>query len=172
VKVSEKTMARLLKVFELHKRGVDGEAENATSLLSRLLKENDLTMADLEDGHDVRMYSFPARNRNEQRLLAQILFKVIPDYDGTFCRGKGSSKREYELTPAQHAEVSVMYSLYREDMKKTMERAFLAFIQANQIYSGSSSDDREHTPEEIAEIRKMLAMAEGIEPTQVRKQIG
>lgn len=172
----ENVKTKLLKLLALKNRGVGGEALNAAAALDRLLAANGLTLADLEEVHAVEKFTFNPRTEWEKKLLTQIIFKVMPaDWPGVVWTQKGKRGQTFEMTPAQHAEASVLYDLYKKDLKKVQERAFSAFIQSNRIFKDTPADPAapapERTPAELAEIEKVLAMAAGIDKTAVHKQI-
>lgn len=168
----EKVKAKLLKLLALKNQGVGGEAANAAAALDRALQKHGLTMADLEDGHDVRRYAFTPRNGFEKKLLIQIMAHVIPDWEGHCWKYNNSQKREFDLTPAQYAEASVMFDIYRKDLRKTLQHAYSAFIHANKIFPTRESEpDPDEKPMDMEEMEAIGSMMQGIQPSRIRKQL-
>lgn len=110
-------------------------------------------------------------SKHERQILFQTYCKVVNTSEITYYRG--DRKCGFELTPSQFVEMDLHYSILRKDLKKHIERAVNAFIQANALYSDTPSDKepRTYTQEELEEIEAMLRMARSIEPSAVNPQL-
>lgn len=159
--MSDLNKERLLKLLAMRDRGFGGEAENAELLLNKLLKKNGLTESDLTDGDfckSPRTFKFSAKI--ERRLLVQIVSAVVDQWDGsTFCRKNRPKEIVFELTDPQFAEVTVLFSLYRDALYKTLDRAYRAFVQANNIFNPNGKESAADLSDETI---KMCLMAQGV----------
>ena len=69
-------------------------------------------------------------------------------------------------------EIELKYNIFKKELKVTLERAYTAFIHVNDIFSTNNKENnRESTPEELAEAKKIMEMMNGIDKSQVHKQI-
>jgi len=177
--ISEALMRRIGKIKALAERGVDGEQVAAQAMLKNILARHNLTMADIEDEK-------PARNwvevefvgKHERTLMIQVISKIAGYSDGFPIRQKkGTRSRFYaQLSPAEHVEVEFVFEMMRKALADEFNKVLSAFIFRNSLYgpSAESVDDepaREHTPEERARLRQVAAMAEAMNPVNVRKAI-
>jgi len=169
--MSESVKTRLLKLLALRERGVGGEVRNAGYVLQRLLRENNMTEADLVDGEfDRKVEWFSFRTKREKQLLVQIIFSVVDDWKGSSYSSRGKSRQiGVKLSKPEFAEVTLLYSVYLQDFRKTLDLALWAFIQANRIFGLGVEEVSDLTEED----EKMLRLAGGIDPIALpRAQIG
>lgn len=162
--------SRLLKLLALAERGVGGEKKNAQRFLDRELKKHGLTIADLDDSESSLIEcAFVFKNKNERQLLVQVLCMVMKS-DRIFLRTpKGSKKILIKLTPFQKFEVDMFYSVYKRDLAKTLDNAFIAFISKNNIFSGIAKEaSSEISKKDAFEIAQMM---QGIQKTEVHLAI-
>ncbi|WP_273163748.1 hypothetical protein [Massilia timonae] len=177
--VSEALMRRIGKIKALAERGVDGEQAAAQAMLENILARHNLTLADIEDER-------PARNwvevnfvgKHERTLMTQVICKVA-GYSGglTIRQRKGTRSCFYaQLSPAEHVEVEFLFELMRRALADEFEKVLSAFIYRNRLYGPNAATDEEpahqQTPEERARLRQVAAMAEAMNPVNVRKAIG
>jgi len=127
-KDTEEVRALLVKLNELAKRGVGGEADNARSKLKSLLLKYDLDISDLDDLVESRR-EFPYGGTDVKQLLAQCIWDARPDAEIT-----SSKKRLYAiLTLSEYVEVKEKYAHYSKCYKKEREQFLSAFIKKNGI---------------------------------------
>lgn len=165
---NDKLLERLKKLLTLAKRGMGGEAANAKKLLDRMMKEHGVTYAQLEV-EEVKWQKFKVYTKHDNFLLNQILFMVKDTRELTIRKHK--TFRWVELTDLQKIEAETLYIIYRRALKKEQERCTKAFIQANNIFGPPPDERPGMTQEEMEEIMKVLGMASGMEPVEVRKAI-
>jgi len=167
---------RLSKLLELARRGEGGEQANAERMLAATLRKYGLTLADLER-EEVRERTFICEDAQERRLLLQVLCRVlnvVPDIRRW--KDKRHSQREQfvQLTDLQYAEATLLFDIHREQWKKERDRLLLAYFQRHELYRDTVESDppRELTAEQVAELRRTLAMADILEGVEVRRRIG
>jgi len=161
---------RLRKIYELATRGVGGERENAQRLLERLLAEHNLTIEDLA-GDEKKLYYFRYSEGWEKKLILQIVAKVTNVSTIEPWVRKGWRKaRGFELTAAEFAECQLLLEEYRKAYRKELERLFSAFVQRNRIFGDGKADESNTTPEQWAELEKVLAMARSLDVVPIPRK--
>lgn len=162
--VSEKAKSRMLKLLALARRGERGEREKAQNLLNRMLREQGLTMADLDRNDLPRSRrEFPWQTSFESHLLTQIAAQVLDTPRPPEWKLQGGRVAIFELTDLEHLEMELRWRAYRPALRQALERCFEAFIQAQDIYPNTDEREaRDPTPEEAADALAVLWMAEGI----------
>lgn len=169
---------RLLKMYALATKGVDGERDAAQRLLDENLKKYGLTIDDLIESDDKKeMYWFVAKDTYQRSLLTQL-------YGVFICKSQhiktyGSNQKKYAvgmmLSKVEYAELQMMYDFYLDIWKKELNRQkevlFLAFISKHGI-ALQGSDASEMTDEEIETARRAARMMDDLEDASFKKQIG
>lgn len=146
---------KLTKLLALARAGEGGERENARTLLGRLMRKYDFCLSDLEFGgaREPRLFEF--ENDWEQRLLGQILYRVMGDDRKAYFTHRAGERTPYlcaDLDPSEHAEVEMIYGIYRRQLGREFERLFTAFLGKHDLFVASphgvphemllSNDDR------------------------------
>lgn len=162
---------RLRKIYELSVRGVDGERENAQKLLTSLLARHRLTIEDLI-GEEKIHHEIKYRGKLQRKMLLQIVAHVIGDLEKVevYTRRNRKELLIFDLTASEIAEVELLYSEYWKAFEKEQERLLSAFISRNNIYPESKDDRKEFTPEEMAELRRVMRMAANMEAVDVGRK--
>lgn len=167
--LSPKIEAKLRKLLALAERGEGGEKVNAQRMLDKLLARHGLTIDDLvDDRREIRW--FPAGNKFDRPLAAQILAKVCNTFKpSTFTSAKRKKQVGVELTPAEAIEFELYYSTLRKALAASFDDAYSAFVQANNLFPDSPSEnaDRTLTDRDL----RVLAMASAIPPTQINPRL-
>jgi arginyl-tRNA--protein-N-Asp/Glu arginylyltransferase len=117
-------ISRALKLAELAKRGVGGEAENAARFLDLHLKKYDLTLEDLER-EETSFHTYRYANKFEHDLLIQVICKVLDVATFQTYKNRGRSRAKeliVKVTVAQGVEISMRYDVYRPELKKELRR--------------------------------------------------
>ena len=172
MKMDDSVREKLLKLKALADNGRGGEKVNAARLLLKNLNRLGYTMDDLEDTEMVRV-KFPFNNKNERQLLFQIMLRAVPEYEGHYFKAPGKKHIIVDLPADKVGQIRQEYVIYKRDLKKALSSAFSAFIQANGIF-GIPDPDRvqpELSPEDIEEIERIIAMAEGVTPSLAHKAL-
>ena len=168
-----KIESRLRKLLSLAERGVGGEKDNASRMLTLLLRKHGLDISDiLED--KVETCWFKYKGNIEKRLLSQIFCAVANDAD----RWTSRKKREtlgIDVTNQQMLEIRLMFACYKKSLNDDIEILFSAFIHKNDIFSPKENIEPEsqepRTPEEKARIFKISQMMNNMDKTTVLKAI-
>lgn len=159
------------KLKALSDRGINGEKENATKLLEKLMKKYGITEEELEQSQTKTVW-VTLRNIAEKRICSQILYAYFDDADLWQRRGD-RTKYWTELTPAQEIEFKYILSTYIDSFYKEQDIFIHAFIQKNRIFPKDAKvvNMSELSPEEKEKSLKASFMAEGIEMTRIRKAL-
>lgn len=168
----ERTLSRMRKLLALAQRGVGGEAENAERFLRKTLAAHGMTMEDLASDEVARSrVTLRFSSEWERKLTIQVLAKVLNGIDERPIYTRGRSKLyAVDLTTAEHAEVAMHLAVLSPALKRHMDTAFNAFVQANRLYRERRDDDSagDMDPEEAARLLGMMAACERVD---VRKAI-
>ncbi|MDR0915895.1 MAG: DUF2786 domain-containing protein [Oscillospiraceae bacterium] len=167
-------LEKLRKIQALAERGELGEKENATTLLARLMREHGISEHEI-DSDSVDLVWFGYSTKFEERLLSQTIYMVmgeVPEFKVDTLRGK-SKKSGVKCTFAQRLEIEVAYNVYRAAFKEDLEILFRAFVSKNNIYPPPELSNTTHaiTPLDGDDRDKMIAMARGIDKSEIRKLI-
>jgi len=169
------------KLYELSKRGIGGEKENAIRMLDKVMKEHGISFEDIESEikkqRDFRYYS-----NKEKKFLVQVISSVIgkrfgANHGDLFRGGKKLYKYTVELTDAQFIEVLEKHRFFWKEFQEAQDLFYSAFIQKQKLYSkpeekvDDEEDEKEMTPEEKAKMWKMIQMMGGIKKKSITKQI-
>lgn len=168
----EKQIERLRKLLELARRGVGGEAETAERFLKKMLARHGLTMADI-DGEDQRreLHWFKFKNDYERRLLFSTVAMVLDEPEISYRKALRGREVGFELTRFELADMVLHFEVYKREIGKHMERAFIAFVCANDIGSRKSSGAGEKKPMDPAELALLRQLVAGTRKVAVRKAI-
>lgn len=157
------------KVQKLVEQGIDGEKENAKLMLDGIFKKYNLTLNDILD-EPKQIYWFSVK-KYEQKLLNQIVSSIVGiDYKSW---RRNDSKRGFELTKSEYQDVKLKFRIYSKEYKKQEGIFYAAFIQKNELYAkpNDKKEKKELTYEELIEIQKILSMMEGIDKTNINKEL-
>lgn len=167
----EKKTEILLKLKELSKRGINGEKENATQLLEKLMKKYRITEEEL-NAEEIEDVYINLKNDIEVRLASQILYAF---FDNKNLYKLNKTKYYTELTKAQEIEFKYIFSVYLEDFKRQELIFYRAFINKNDIFPKSVTvetvEAKNLSSEEMKERALAEIMMDGLEITQVRKAL-
>lgn len=154
---------RLKKLYALAMRGVDGEKEQAQTILEKLLKKYSMTLDELDDDI-ISDYELEYHGAEQETLLRQTIYKVTDDencfgsmrytYSGRKCR----TKLYVTCTAAEKAEIEFLFAFYVRVWEKEREALLQAFIQKHSIF-GNLKDGEEGTelsPEELVKIYSLM----------------
>lgn len=169
-KISDKKIALLKKLKALADRGVGGEKENAQSMLDKMLKENNLTLEDLE-GETVDIHLIKYTDEFQKKFLHQIISSVMGKIS-TWTHPHYKKQVIFESTVAEYIEIKAKYRFYFRDLIEQRQLFYKAYIQRNELYiKDSKPEDRELTQKEMEELLKMSQMMLGIDKKTFHKQL-
>jgi hypothetical protein len=140
--MENKLKDKLLKLYELAKRGVDGEKVNAEFMLNRMLQKHGLTIEDInQDTPKKRYYKYTTKLNN--KIISQIAFKVLGTDEVYSVRGY----KEVCITvnDYQHIQILEMIDFHLENFDKERKQ-FLndftsAYIQKHRLFRDTTYDD-------------------------------
>ena len=172
----------ILKVAALAQQGVGGEKENAEALLNRLLKANNMTLADLEAAKNPkRERMFFVGKPYFKNLLAQIIFKVLNVSNYSITNYKLLKKIGVGLTDGQFVRVSVLFEIYSAALQRERQRLikrqaeerkilFTAFICKHELYPNQQNKNKKTALSED-KISKILQAMRDLENVPVREEL-
>lgn len=170
---NDKARQRMLKLLALARRGEGGEKDNAQRFLESMLKKHGMTLSDLdEEERSLEWMKFPIKTAQDRRLLVQVASMVLESNSFITRQYRGEKAIWLNVTKAQCVEIELHYRAFQRDLKKTLEQAYIAFINRNDIFSGEKANPDEpchHSAEDLAAI---AAMMKGMPRTSVRREIG
>lgn len=163
--IPETIRDRLLKIKALYERGAtDHERSVAFHHLEKLLKQYNLTLADLEQRNE-DYYAFAFTNAYERLLLIQLAGYIKNWHNaGVYYRdGKKRTSILLKLTAAEYADLKILYDYYRQAWAKALDDFYGAWLQAQGLTRPAESSDRELSEIEIAAILQRRRMMQSIE---------
>lgn len=160
----DKIAKKLKKIKALAERGVGGEKETAMQLYEELKSRYEIEDEDIMTD-TVTLHWFGYSNELEERLLKQIFYKVTGSfiyhvYTGDYKRRK---KRGCDCTELEAAEITLLFTFYREELKRELHAFMLAFFYGNKLFPDKSArcyeDKDEIAPERTDEEKRMMRKA-------------
>lgn len=160
----DKITAKLAKIKALAERGVGGEKETAMRMYEELKKKYEIE--DEEITLDaVMLHWFGYKDDLEEDLLTQIFFMVTGNrsyhrYIGDYRRRK---KRGCECTEVEAAEITLLFSFYKEELKREMKAFMTGFKFKNNLFPDKDArcyqEDKDRIRERTDEENRMLKKA-------------
>ncbi len=169
-----KQIELIKKLAELAKRGIGGEKANAEAMLAKLMKKHGISWEEIEEDTPdfVIMDILPGVMLS--RLFQQVVSAVMPVGQNSVYGLKGrKNKRAVNCTKSQALEIEFQYAIYSKAYQKEEGIFYSAFVQANKIFNpdGQKRDLDDLSPEELAEVQKIMERAALIDPVSKRKQL-
>lgn len=170
----------LRKLKALAEQGVDGERENATDMLHRLMAKHGITMEDLGI-HVLKEREFYIADK-EMQLFVQVLGSVTGPSQKILSYKRDTKKlksRFVELTDADYIEVEAKWEFYRRAWKEERERQLQllmkAFVHKNRLYpkkiEGQEATESMPTLEDLQELEQIKALMAGMKHHHFAKQL-
>lgn len=156
----EQAKELLQKLKRLAERGVGGEKSSAEDKLEQLMREYNLTEADLSDDA-VMLFQFAYLGPHNKRLLEQIFYKVLGPDDFTIYRVKHTrNKLAVYCTSAQRLEIELDYNFFSSLLEQEIEDLVGAFIQKQDIFPENVpiQSSTNMTEEELKKAKKQQQM--------------
>ncbi len=133
---NEKILELAKKLKALADKGIDGEKDNALTMLKRLMTKHNISMEMIEENFvkEHEFYIEFADYKFWRQIVSNIMGRTSTSYKPAELRKK---KRHYyvECTPAQAIEIQAKFDFYSTAWKKDLEIFYSAFIQKKQIVS-------------------------------------
>ena len=153
--------ARLLKVLRLAESGVGGERENAAVLLEKLLRKHSMTMADLDGAKDrpaTRVW-FAASDPDERTVISQLALSLF-GVGRKFWRRGNDSDLGVDVTPSEHAALTIAWEAYRPAFQDAKHALVLAFCYKHGLFASEESNAATISPEEQERAARAIALAD------------
>ena len=159
---------KLRKIKELAEKGVGGEREAALETYARLKALYNIS-DDLITEPELSNHYFKFESEVMKRLLHQVIYSVCGSEQ--IYTIHGLRKQLYvRCTDFEAAEIGLLYDVYKHELKKTLKAAYLAFINANDIFPDENVRvppiKREKT-ELTEEEKQALRLMGGIDKTTI-----
>lgn len=166
----------LAKKFKaLAEQGEGGEKETAANMLEKFLRKHNIKLDDIEE-ETITEHRFKFAKEDE-RLFIQVAAVTVADVRFYGINGNKNARKYMTLiidcTLAQSIEIRAKFEFYKRAWKKDVDLFFRAFIHKNHLAISSSKEDQEKelTPEELADIYRMSQMMQGMDKHHFLKQI-
>lgn len=150
---------------------MQGEKDNATKLLRKLMQKYAISEEDLKQ-EKIRTVWVVLKNDAERKICRQILYAYF-DNANLYKRYRDRTKYWTKLTPAQEIEFKYMLSVYLKSFYEEEEIFIRAFIQKNHIFpaNGPTVELSDLSAEEREKAMRAELMKQGIEFTRIRKAL-
>lgn len=148
--MNDELVSKLKKIQALAERGVGGEKESAQKKLKKLLKDNNMTEADLnEEKQNYYLFSYSGAPYRK-RLLGQILYKVLGHKSNFKMYHSYHTRNKFGIycTPAQKLEIDLDYEFYSSIFETEVDLLLSAFIQKQDLFP----EDAPHTTVKLEEM--------------------
>lgn len=124
-------LERLRKIKELAENGCLGEKTAALETYERLKAIYNIS-DDLISQPAAKRHEFRYNKDYEKKLMSQIIYMVCGDVQ--ICQICGKRILTAETTDFEAAKIGLHYEIYAAAIKKHMQAAYIAFVQANGIF--------------------------------------
>ena len=160
---SETVHARLLKVLRLAQGGVGGERENAAVLLEKLLRKHSMTLADLEGATDQprTLAWLPASDVDERTVLSQLAISLFGT-DRKHWSRTGSTQLGIDVTPSEHAALTIAWEVYRAAFVEARHALVLGFCYKHGLFAQEGSATPDMSTEARVRAERAIALAEAL----------
>lgn len=172
--MESKLKDKLLKLYELAKRGVDGEKINAELMLNRLLDRHDLTIDDIDQELPRKRY-YAYTTLAKKKLWLQIINKYTGS-DNIYSI-RGYKEVMCEVTDFQHVQIIEAMDFHNVHFDKERQRMLKdftsAYVQKHRLFNEQKDDDSPRKPltiEERQAILRMMALKDNLsDETYIKK---
>lgn len=158
--MEEKLKDKLLKLYELAKKGVGGEKHNAEYALNKMLAKHKLTIQDIDQETPKKRY-YKYTTKLSKKLITQIVYKVINSprvYVVRACKEVTAEVTDYE-----HIQILEMIDFHIENFNTERQQLLndfaIAYIQKHRLFGDSKDDKSESKPLSIEEKQAIFRMS-------------
>lgn len=114
--ITDEIRSKIAKVYELVKRGVDGEKQSAEMALDRLLKRYNLSSEEIENIH-LKEYNFKYYTWLDERLLFRLLDYFFPNkYNLVYKDTLGVKELCINMEYLDYIQVECAYEYFKRHM--------------------------------------------------------
>lgn len=160
------------KIYELVKKGYEGEKEAARVQLEKLMKKHSISISDIE-GVEVKRHFFRV-TKSEMKLFNQVKYHVMGKVRSATYWSNSRSKPEVfiECTAEQAIEIEVKFSIYKVDLQKVYKAAYTAFVHKNNIFPDDDDSEGSDDSQKLSDTDRMaMMMMDGINRSNVHRQL-
>lgn len=166
----ESLKTKLRKLAALAERGVGGEAENARRLMEQICREHGVSLDDVLNVEERKLYRFEiGRRKIDLNLFMQCYAKVTGERRLSY-KQPNRSTILVELTAYQYAEISSLFEWhkanFKRDVENLMETLFTAYVDKHNLYRTRSDDEPDEelslSPEDIRRIMAAAALRDSL----------
>ncbi len=176
----ESLQAKLKKLLALAEKGVGGEAVNARRLFEKFCEQHGISVEELLERETKHQYTFEiGRAKDMKQLFIRCLDKVADIDDMEYSQPTRSSIR-ISVTAMQRAELLSLFNWhkvnYLHELKEFKQNFMAAYVGKHNLYfeqggKTNNSSSEKLTEEDIARIRRVLAMREAMSDNHYYKQL-
>lgn len=176
----ESLLTKLKKLMALADKGVAGEAKNARHLLEKLCNQYDINIEELLDIDTKHSYTFEIGKAKDMMQLFFLCLDKVADIEGMKYIQPTRSSICIEVTAMQRAELLSLFNWhkanYLHELEEIKENFMSAYIDKHNLYykhieKTNNSSIEELADEDIARIRRVLAMRESMTDNYYHKQL-
>lgn len=162
--------SRLKKLLNLAHHGIQGEKQNAQSLLATLMKKHGVTLDELTD-EKKEMQWHKYTNPMQKKLLRQIMYCVTGEQD--FYKSKQKkSHLGLNATASENLEINLRFHLLSRALQKELEICYKAFVQVNHLFPENETTSAEDDDQlDMEEMKRLYFAMLGMEDTPIRRNI-
>lgn len=167
MKTFESIKDKLLKIKELSKKGIQGEAVTAKHKLHIYLKKYNLTLDDLIS-EKTNTYNFKI-NKKDQILFIHTLASIIGVRYKNIFSYKGKSNILYiDLTEVEYIDFKLKFAFHKKqlekEIKKIIERTNLAYVYKHSLTLTDENTEPNNDVDynELREIAKIMYNLEDV----------
>lgn len=167
---------KLLKLYELSKRGVGGEKVNAEFMLNRLLYKHGLTVNDIDQDLPKNRY-YSSTNKLNEKIICQVIYKVLNG--GAIYGVRGTKEVTAKVTDYQHVQILELIDFHLENFNKERNQFIKdftsAYVQKHNLFRDTTEKDIEDskplTVEEKQAIWRMSNIKECLSNNTYQKKL-
>lgn len=188
--LTPKEQALFNKLWELTKRGIGGERENAEWFIKQFCSKRGVEFGNLELEERTKRTFTGIRLSG---IFANIVAKVLNSWDISVWHYKKSPTTKTVLcNPMEYAEIKLMYEIYAKAWQKELKKLHIAFVHKHNLFptvdfSENEKDDLQVlSDKEVRDLKKKQAeqqkkrqlafeafkMMNGLSDVEVQKRIG
>ena len=130
--LTPKEQALFNKLWELAKRGIGGEKENAEWFVKQFCSKRGVEFGNLELEERTKRTFTGIRL---SRIFANIVAKVLNSWDVSVWHYKKSPTTKTVLcNPMEYVEIKLMYEIYAKAWQKELKKLHIAFIHKHNLF--------------------------------------
>jgi hypothetical protein len=163
------------KLKELADKGIDGERQNASEMLTKFMLKHNINLEDIE-AETKKHRRFYTENKAENDILEAVVTRVLNTYEVNFYENRDKRTKQFiqvELTDSEFIETEFMFNFYKDIFNKEFTDFCLAFRLSQKLFPQNQGNTqiKEQTPEQRQRNRKLASMMQSIDHKTPTKQL-